>query len=59
MSKYAVGVFVGSLRSGAFTRKLAQALGGLAPEQLDLAIVEFGDLPLYAYAAWIATIAKR
>lgn len=42
-----VGVLVGSLRKASFNRKAALALAGLAPENLELEIVEIGDLPLY------------
>jgi chromate reductase len=42
-----VAVLVGSLRKGSFTRKVAEALGELAPETLKLGFVEIGDLPLY------------
>ena len=42
-----VAVLVGSLRKGSFNRKMAEALIGLAPAQLELAIVEIGNLPLY------------
>ncbi len=42
-----VAVFVGSLRKGSFSRQIAHVLIGLAPETLDLKIVEIGDLPLY------------
>jgi chromate reductase len=42
-----VAVLVGSLRKGSFNRKMAQALIGLAPAQLELAVVEIGNLPLY------------
>ncbi|MHB1329102.1 MAG: NADPH-dependent FMN reductase [Gemmatimonadales bacterium] len=42
-----VGVFVGSLRSGSFTRKVAQVLAGLAPSGLALEVIEIGQLPLY------------
>ena len=42
-----VAVFVGSLRRESFTRRIAVALGRLAPPQLKLEIVEIGDLPLY------------
>lgn len=42
-----VAVLVGSLREGSFNRKIARALGKLAPESLALEIVEIGDLPLY------------
>jgi chromate reductase len=42
-----VAVFVGSLRAGSYSRKLANALIELAPESLSLRIVEIGDLPYY------------
>lgn len=42
-----VAVLVGSLRKGAYTRTLAGALKTIAPAELDLGIVEIGDLPLY------------
>ncbi len=42
-----IAVFVGSLRSGSLNRMTAQALSRLAPEDLDLEIVEIGQLPLY------------
>jgi chromate reductase len=54
-----VAVIVGSLRAGAFSRKLAHALIGLAPADTACRIVEIGDLALYnedleadAPAAW-------
>ncbi|WP_284541447.1 NADPH-dependent FMN reductase [Pleomorphomonas sp. T1.2MG-36] len=61
MSKiYSVAVLVGSLRKGAYTRMLANALKKIAPPSIALSIVEIGDLPLYnpdlddagAPAAW-------
>lgn len=61
MSKtYKVAVVVGSLRKESINRKAALALADLAPDSLDLQIVEIGDLPLYdedveadgAPAAW-------
>lgn len=42
-----VAVLVGSLRKESLTRKVANALLELAPEGLNLKIVEIGDLPLY------------
>jgi chromate reductase len=42
-----IAVIVGSLRSGAYSRRTAEALIGLAPGHLALAIVEIGALPLY------------
>lgn len=42
-----VGVIVGSLRKGAFTRMMARALPELAPPALQFFDIEIGDLPLY------------
>jgi chromate reductase, NAD(P)H dehydrogenase (quinone) len=42
-----VGVIVGSLRKGAFTRQMARALPQLAPPGMELFDIEIGDLPLY------------
>lgn len=42
-----VAVVIGSLRKGAFTRTLAEALARLGESRLALRIVEIGDLPLY------------
>lgn len=45
--KTSVAVFVGSLRKASVNRKIAHALIDRAPGELDLEIVEFGDLPHY------------
>jgi chromate reductase len=42
-----VAVLVGSLRTGSFTRMVANALADLAPTELKLEIKEIGNLPLY------------
>ena len=42
-----IAVVVGSLRKESFTRKTANALMALAPQDLKPAIVEIGPLPLY------------
>ena len=42
-----VAVLVGSLRKASFNRRAAQALANLAPDGLELKIVEIGGLPLY------------
>lgn len=48
MSKtYNVAVIVGSLRKASINRKLAETLVAMAPDSLQLKIVEIGDLPLY------------
>ncbi len=44
-----VGVIVGSLRKGAYTRMLARALPELTPPSLQLVDIGIGDLPLYNY----------
>ena len=40
-----VAVLVGSLRKASFSRKMAMALIAVAPDNLELAIVEIGELP--------------
>ncbi len=47
MSKKNIAVIVGSLRKASFNRKIANNLIELAPEGLDLEIVEIGDMPHY------------
>ena len=42
-----IAVIVGSLRKESFNRKMARALIALAPESLNLEIIEIGMLPLY------------
>ena len=42
-----IAVLVGSLRKESLNRKMANALISLAPESLDLEIIEMGQLPLY------------
>ena len=42
-----IAVLVGSLRKESFTRKIAKSLIALAPDSLELEIVEIGDLPIY------------
>jgi chromate reductase, NAD(P)H dehydrogenase (quinone) len=42
-----IGVIVGSLRAGAYTRMLAQALPESAPATLRLHDIAIGELPLY------------
>lgn len=42
-----VAVVVGSLRRESFSRKMAKVLATLAPETLQMDIVEIGDLPIY------------
>ena len=47
MAQKKIAVIVGSLRKESFNRKMAKALMALAPESLNLEIVEIGGLPLY------------
>jgi len=49
MSNFKVGYFVGSLAKGSINRKLAQALVRLAPGELHMQEIHFGNLPLYSY----------
>lgn len=42
-----IAVLVGSLRRESFNRQLAQALSGLAPQDLSMEILRIDDLPLY------------
>ena len=49
MSDYQVGYFVGSLAKGSINRKLAKALVRLAPPELEMREIPFGELPLYSY----------
>ena len=44
-----VGVIVGSLRKGAYTRMLARALPELTPPSLQPVDIGIGELPLYNY----------
>jgi len=44
-----VGVIVGSLRKGAYTRMLARALPELTPPSLQLVDIGIGALPLYNF----------
>lgn len=48
MDRFHVGVIIGSLSSTSINRKLATALGRLAPEALHLEEIPFRDLPLYS-----------
>jgi chromate reductase, NAD(P)H dehydrogenase (quinone) len=47
MTTYRIALTVGSLRRDSFNRKLADALIGMAPPELQLRPLEIGDLPLY------------
>jgi chromate reductase len=49
MATYKVGYFVGSLSKASINRKLAGGLVRLAPKELQLSEIPFGDLPLYNY----------
>lgn len=47
MSKKKIAVLIGSLRKESFNRKVAKQLIKLAPDSLELEIVEIGHLPHY------------
>jgi chromate reductase len=49
MTEFKVGYLVGSLAKGSINRKLAKALVRLAPPELAMTEVPFGELPLYSY----------
>jgi chromate reductase, NAD(P)H dehydrogenase (quinone) len=49
MTTYTVGYLIGSLAKASINRKLAGALVRLAPDELKLKEISFGDLPLYSY----------
>jgi chromate reductase, NAD(P)H dehydrogenase (quinone) len=42
-----VAVLVGSLRAASLNRRIAAAMSGIAPVNLQLEVVEIGSLPLY------------
>jgi chromate reductase, NAD(P)H dehydrogenase (quinone) len=45
--QHRIGVIVGSLRQGAYSRMLARALPELVPQSLQLTDIGIGELPLY------------
>jgi chromate reductase len=47
MSEKKIGLFVGSLRKGSYSRVLARFIEGLSSEGYRYEIVEIGDLPIY------------
>lgn len=47
MNKKKIAVLVGSLRKDSFNKKIANKLISLAPDTLDMKIVEIGHLPHY------------
>ena len=49
MSTFTVGYFVGSLAKNSINRKLASALVRLAPPELSLTEIRFGELPHYSW----------
>jgi chromate reductase len=49
MTTFKLGYFVGSLAKASINRKLARALVRVAPPELTMTEIAFGDLPLYSY----------
>lgn len=47
MKKKVIGVFVGSLRKGAFTNSIGDYINSIAPEGYEFRKIEFNDLPMY------------
>ena len=42
-----IGLIIGSLRKASYSRRVAQALGDLAPTGMTLKELAYGDLPIY------------
>ncbi|MDI9498810.1 MAG: NAD(P)H-dependent oxidoreductase [Bacillota bacterium] len=42
-----IGILVGSLRKGSFTRSIAEAMAGLFPDDFELEFIEIGQLPYF------------
>jgi chromate reductase len=47
MAKLNIGILVGSLRRESFSRKIAQIVAGLLPEDLQAKFVDIGELSMY------------
>ena len=47
MNQTSIAVLVGSLRRESFNRRLALAIGRMAPSGVEFKLLEIGDLPLY------------
>jgi len=47
MERKNIGILVGSLRRGSYSRAIAKACASLAPEVLNMRFVDIGALPLY------------
>lgn len=45
--KKKIGILLGSLRKDSVSSKLAKHMISIAPEQLEMSVIEIGDLPLY------------
>jgi len=44
---YKIAIIVGSLREGSLNRKMARSICAIRGDNLDCAMIEIGDLPLY------------
>lgn len=47
MKKKTIGVFVGSLRSGSFSKSVANYLSEIGPDNYEFKLFDIGQLPLY------------
>jgi len=47
MANYKIAILVGSLRKDSINRKIARSMCAIRGDNLDCALVEIGDLPLY------------
>lgn len=47
MGKKVIGVFVGSLREGSFSKTIANFVSSLVPEEFEMRMIGLGELPLF------------
>ena len=47
MQKYKIGVLVGSLRKESFNLKTAKVLMEVAPESLELELIDISNIPMF------------
>jgi chromate reductase len=47
MSKKVIGIFVGSLREGSFSKAIANFVASLAPGDFEMRLIGLGELPLF------------
>lgn len=47
MKTYKIGILVGSLRDASYTKKIANHMMSVFPEEIECKLIEIGDLPFY------------